>query len=130
MAHVHSRLRRLLGRAVLLVLLLGVHKQGLAHSILVESTPSQGARLSASPPTAQLRFNSRIEPGLTRVSLIEARRRTALKVGRESMVDRIIVPLPPLNPGVYSLVYKVLALDGHVTKGSVQFTILPRDSSP
>jgi len=92
--------------------------------------PTQGARLLTPPSTAELRFNSRIEPGLTRVSLVEGRRRTALKVSKESVIDRIIVPLPPLSPGVYSIVYKVLAVDGHVTKGSVQFTVLPSDRAP
>ena len=130
MRHFLRRFRCLLGKTVFLILLLTVHDRSQAHSILVESIPAQGAKLSTAPSTAQLRFNSMIEPGLTRVSLVQGRQRTALKVGKESVIDRIIMPLPPLGPGVYSIVYKVLALDGHVTKGSVQFTILPPGTAP
>ena len=102
-----------------------------AHSLLIESVPAHGAKLSAAPSIALLRFNTRIEPALTRVSLVEGRqRRTALEISKESVVDRIIVPLPPLAPGVYTLAYKVLAIDGHVTKGLIQFTILPAEISP
>ena len=101
-----------------------------AHSILIESVPAQGAKLSASPQTALLRFNARIEPAVTRVSLVEGRRRTALEISKKSAVDRVIVRLPPLAPGVYSLVYKVLAIDGHVTQGMIQFTVLPSEASP
>ena len=124
-------LRRALAVLALLVTLTVAPDQVDAHSILVESAPAHGAKLSTSPPTAQLRFNSRIEPALTRVSLAEGRHQpTALEISKESVVDRIIVPLPPLAPGVYTLIYRVLALDGHVTKGLVQFTVLPTDVAP
>jgi methionine-rich copper-binding protein CopC len=110
---------------------LALDGQGAAHSLLVESVPAHGARLATAPPSALLRFNARIEPALTRVSLLEGpRRRTALEIGKESLVDRIVVPLPPLPPGVYGLAYKVLAVDGHVTRGVIQFTVLPTGSSP
>lgn len=115
----------------LLVMPVALRGQVEAHSILLESVPAHGAKLSASPHTALLRFNARIEPALTRVSLVEGRqRRSALEISKESAVDRIIVPLPPLAPGVYTLAYKVLAIDGHVTKGLIQFTVLPAEISP
>jgi hypothetical protein len=115
----------------LLVMPAGLSGQVEAHSILLESVPAHGAKLSASPHAALLRFNARIEPALTRVSLVEGRqRRTALEISKESVMDRIIVPLPPLAPGVYTLAYKVLAIDGHVTKGLIQFTVLPAAISP
>jgi methionine-rich copper-binding protein CopC len=115
----------------LLIVLAALAGQSAAHSLLVESVPAHGAKLATAPQSALLRFNARIEPALARVSLLEGRQhRTALKVGRDSVADRIIVPLPPLAPGVYSLAYKVLAVDGHVTKGVVQFTVLPVDASP
>ena len=115
----------------LLVVPVALRGQVEAHSILLESVPAHGAKLSASPHRALLRFNARIEPALTRVSLVEGReRRTSLEISKESVVDRIIVPLPPLAPGVYTLAYKVLAIDGHITKGLIQFTVLPAAISP
>lgn len=127
----HSLIRYASITPALLLMLVALSGQSAAHSLLVESVPAHGAKLATAPHSALLRFNARIEPALTRVSLLEGRqRRTALEISRESVADRIIVPLPPLAPGVYGLAYKVLAVDGHVTKGVVQFTILPPDTSP
>jgi methionine-rich copper-binding protein CopC len=132
MRHAFSGLIRYgLVAPALLGLWLALSDQGAAHSLLIESVPAHGAKLVTAPPSAMLRFNARIEPALTRVSLLEGQqRRTALEISKESAVDRIIVPLPPLTPGLYSLAYKVLAVDGHVTRGLIQFTVLPAGVSP
>jgi len=96
-----------------------------AHSILIESTPKHGATLTAAPQNVLLRFNAKIEPGLTKVSLVNGRNhRTPLEILGESTVDRILARMPRLEPGVYTVVYKVLATDGHITQGSIRFTLL------
>jgi methionine-rich copper-binding protein CopC len=95
-----------------------------AHSILMESTPKHGALLTAPPSAVILRFNAKIEPAMTRIALVDDHKhRQPLEPSAESTVDRIIVRVPPLGPGVYTVVYKVLATDGHVTQGSIRFTI-------
>lgn len=98
-----------------------------AHSILIESVPPHGAALEAAPQTLFLRFNAKIEPSMTRVSLVDRQnKKTPLEMSGDSTVDRIVVRVPALAPGVYSVVYKVLATDGHVTEGSFRFTVLAR----
>jgi methionine-rich copper-binding protein CopC len=95
-----------------------------AHSILMESTPKHGALLTTPPATVILRFNAKIEPAMTRIVLLDDRKhRQPLEPSPESTVDRIIVRVPPLAPGVYTVLYKVLATDGHVTQGSIRFTV-------
>jgi methionine-rich copper-binding protein CopC len=37
--------------------------------------------------------------------------------------DRLVVPLSPLAAGTYVVRYRVLAADGHLTEGSLRFTI-------
>jgi len=37
--------------------------------------------------------------------------------------DRLTIPLKPLDPGVYVLRYRVLAVDGHITEGVLRFTV-------
>src|SRR6185295_2194092 len=96
-----------------------------AHSILIESMPKHGATLKSAPQSLLLRFNAKIEPALTKVSLVSSRNhRTPLEISGDSTVDRIVARMPPLEPGVYTVVYKVLATDGHVTQGSIRFTLL------
>ena len=37
--------------------------------------------------------------------------------------DTLAYPLPPLEPGAYQARWKVMAADGHVTEGTVVFTV-------
>lgn len=95
------------------------------HAILVESIPAHGAALEEAPQVIILRFNARLEPSMVRMNLVDINRaQTPLDTTQDSTVDRIVVKVPSLSPGVYTLVYKVLARDGHVTEGFVRFTVL------
>lgn len=108
-----------------LVLLLAVAELAKAHAILVESIPAHGAALEAGPQIIMLRFNAKLEPSMVRLNLVDINQaRTPLDTMQDSTVDRIMVEVPSLSPGVYTLVYKVLSRDGHVTEGSVRFTVL------
>ncbi len=95
------------------------------HGVLIESSPSHGAVLKESPPIVALRFNASLEPSITRLTLVDLKKHTrALTITDESTVERIVATVPPLPPGVYRVKYTVLATDGHVTEGSIRFTIL------
>ena len=95
------------------------------HGVLIESSPSHGAVLAESPSVVTLRFNAVLEPSITRVTLVDLKEHhQALKMTDASTVERIVATVPPLPPGVYLVNYMVLATDGHVTKGSIRFTIL------
>ena len=97
-----------------------------AHAIVLEASPTHDAVLPAPPARIVLRFNSKIEHALSRVSLeTAAGRPVALPVARATELDaaRLVVPLSPLAPGTYIVRYRVLAADGHVTEGALRFTI-------
>ncbi len=95
------------------------------HAIVLESSPTPDAVLSSAPSLVTLRFNSRIEKRFTRVTLgLADRAPVALPAAdAEATPDRLTIPLEPLGPGVYVLRYRVLAVDGHVTKGALRFTV-------
>ncbi len=123
------------GRRLALVLLaglvagVGTPPVARAHAIVLESTPAPEARLPASPPRVELRFNSRIEKRLSRVTLGRAGAAPSLVPvavdGDGGPPDRLVVPLEPLAPGRYVLRYRVMAADGHITEGSLRFTVDP-----
>lgn len=95
------------------------------HGVLIESSPPHGAVLKESPSVVSLRFNAVLEPSITRVTLVDLKEHhQALKMTDASTVERIVATVPPLPPGVYLVNYTVLATDGHVTEGSIRFTIL------
>ena len=107
------------------VLVLGCSVTSWGHGVLIESSPSQGAILKESPTLITLRFNAALEPSISQVSLVDLKhQKTTLNITDESTVERIVATVPPLPPGVYYVHYQVLATDGHVTEGSIRFTIL------
>ena len=96
-----------------------------AHAILVESVPSHGASLERSPSRITLRFNATLELSMVFVHLVDLQNvKMPLGIKPESTPSQIVAEVPPLSPGVYTVVYKVLARDGHVTEGTLRFTIL------
>ena len=98
----------------------------LAHAVVVESNPSEGAVLKQAPERIQLRFNVKIEKALTRVSLTQGgKQKIKLPPSdfSKSAPNRLNVRLPPLEPGDYLLRYSVLAADGHTTQGALRFSV-------
>lgn len=100
----------------------------LAHAIVLESVPPPDAVLARSPERVVLRFNSKIEKRLSRVTLNAGRAAPrALPVPNDTAAnqdpDRLVIPLSPLPPGAYVIRYKVLSADGHVTEGVLRFRV-------
>ncbi|HEX9748134.1 MAG TPA: copper resistance CopC family protein [Methylomirabilota bacterium] len=96
----------------------------LAHATILESVPRHKESL-ASPKRLVLRFNSRIEKPLCSVQLVGSRKKTIalLRQDRDTAADTLAYSLPPLEPGAYQARWKVMAADGHVTEGTVLFTV-------
>jgi methionine-rich copper-binding protein CopC len=96
----------------------------LAHAIIVEAAPPVGAMLHAGAVDVRLRFNSRIDHRRSRLRLLDA-------VGKETVItfddgtpaDVITAHISSLPPGDYRLRWQVLALDGHITRGDIPFSV-------
>lgn len=111
--------------AVVVALALGAPAAGLAHSLLLESSPAAGASVAA-PSGVDLRFNNRIEKRLCRLRVIDAAgHATALPVALDGPADRLRAALGPLATGAYRLEWQVLSTDGHVVTGSFDFRVAP-----
>jgi len=118
---------------VLAALLLAVAPQPAApHAIVLESIPAADAVLDQPPDHIMLRFNSKIEKRLTRVTLAPADGKAvpltamAEPAGVGSEPDRLVFPIWPLSPGKYVLRYRVLSADGHITDGALRFSVTGR----
>ena len=128
--------RGALAAALTLALLLGAPPVTLpraaAHAIVLESVPARDAVLDRAPERVILRFNSKIEKRLSRITLATGKQApvpvSILTDGADvdQQPDRLIVPLRPLPPGGYVLRYKVLSADGHITEGALKFTVTGR----
>jgi copper resistance protein C len=100
-----------------------------AHALVLSSLPEAGAELARLPETFILRFNSRIDPARSRVGLFGPDNATlplTLTEGGDPAVLEAV--LPPggargLAPGAWRLRWQVLAVDGHITRGDIFFTL-------
>ena len=114
--------------------LLHSHPAG-AHALLLSSDPASGTVVSASSFDIVLRYNSRVDAKRSRVSLQGPDAATGPEGGRKADAGRdlpadndagpatVRVHATDLAPGTYVLHWRVLAIDGHVTRGTFPFTV-------
>ena len=100
-----------------------------AHAILVDSTPAAGARESAGHVAFRLRFNSRIDAARSRVTLTAPDHSRAVLPIEPGPTPDVLRGEAELGPGAYSLRWQVLAVDGHITRGDVGFTLTSVNSA-
>jgi methionine-rich copper-binding protein CopC len=93
-----------------------------AHAILVDSTPAPNAHIKPGPLAITMRYNSRIDAARSKLTLAVAgqapQRLDAAASGEDAMQANTTVA-----HGDYILRWQVLALDGHITRGDVPFTV-------
>jgi copper resistance protein C len=94
-----------------------------AHAILVRSEPSAGGTAPAGKVAMEFRFNSRIDAGRSRLTLTAPdHSQSVLPIASEGSPD-ILHASATLAPGAYVVRWQVLAIDGHITRGDVPFTV-------
>jgi methionine-rich copper-binding protein CopC len=95
-----------------------------AHGIVVDSAPRHQETVAA-PRQLVIRFNSRLEKTLCSVTLLGAggQRLVLAQPAAHASPDTLIYSLPELPPGTYQARWKVLAADGHVTRGVIEFRV-------
>ncbi len=82
--------------------------------------------MNTPPARVTLTFNERLEPAYARVSVWDA---VGAQVDlKDGALERdnpkvLVVSLPPLAPGRYTVRYRVLSVDGHVVEASFLFTV-------
>ena len=97
-----------------------------AHAIVVSSQPAAGAVVHGKTVAVVVRFNSRIDPVRSRLLLVRADgSSTTLELNGTQYPDTLAATAGPLAPGSYRLRWQVLAVDGHITRGDIPFTVAP-----
>jgi copper resistance protein C len=98
-----------------------------AHAFLKRAEPSVGSTAQTSPTEVQIWFTENLEPSFSTVQVFDASGRQVDK--RDVHLDRsnrslLQVSVPQLAAGTYKVVWRVVSVDTHVTKGSFTFRIL------
>lgn len=100
--------------------------EALAHTALREAVPAGGARLTEVPSRLTLRFSAKVEvqPGAVVVSSSSGSRVNPVEASRDPADQSLVTaPLPALEPGAYTVTWRVLSADGHPVSGTYSFTV-------
>lgn len=94
-----------------------------AHAILVASRPELGGTAPPGTMAMEFRFNSRIDRGRSRLTLTAPdASQSVLPIAADTPPD-ILRSTADLRPGDYTVRWQVLAVDGHITRGDVPFSV-------
>lgn len=95
-----------------------------AHASVRESQPAPHATVKGPVVEVRVRFNARIDPRRSRLVLHRAGTSDhTLSLKDVGEPATLAATAPGLTPGAYVLRWQVLALDGHITRGEIPFTV-------
>ena len=115
------------GLVALALLLTGAAGAG-AHAFLDRADPRAGSTVKVAPAQVRIWFTESLEPAFSSLRVVNEAGRRVDK--GDSQVDptnlRLLrVSLPPLPPGTYKVIWRVLSVDSHVTEGDFTFRVTP-----
>ncbi len=115
---------RRLGVPVILALLACFAPLIQAHAILLSSTPAAKSVVDGPDLTVSLKYNSRIDAKRSRLILISPTgEEQTLTIATQSPSEVLEAPAKGLKSGAYILRWQVLAVDGHITRGEIPFSV-------
>lgn len=100
----------------------------LAHAFPERAQPAVGSTIENAPDAVRVWFDGDLEPAFSTLHVLNSQGRL---VGQTASPGSLRQPrlleaqLPPLGPGVYKVVWRVVSVDGHVTQGEYTFTLRP-----
>lgn len=100
--------------------------QAYAHAMLDHTNPPVGSSSPKSPRELDLWFTQDIEPAFSHVEIRNAAGGVVYSgKGNGGARDhtKISVPLAPLPPGTYKVIWRVLSVDTHRTQGDFTFRV-------
>jgi methionine-rich copper-binding protein CopC len=97
-----------------------------AHAMLVKAEPARRAVLTQPPGQVRLWFNEEIEKDYASLAVLDGAKAAVTDAKPAIAADdpkAIVLALPELAPGKYTVKFRVLSVDGHVVDTSYDFTV-------
>lgn len=122
-----STVRRLLGALAVLVAVSG---RASPHAFVDTSVPADRSTVREAPGEVTVRFTESVELEFSRITVKSGAGET-VSTGpiRQPAGNTLTVSLKALGPGSYTIEWRVLSVDTHVTDGVLRFTVGPARSS-
>jgi len=97
-----------------------------AHAVVVKAQPTLDQQVAAGPLAIRLEFNSRIDKERSKLELTAPDgAKTEIPLDQDGAPNVVTATTAALPAGAYSLRWQVLAIDGHITRGDIPFTVGP-----
>jgi len=93
---------------------------------LDHAEPAVGSQIHSSPAEVRIWFSEKLEPALSRIQVFDAadsevdKRNVHVDGSNPALLE---VGLPPLKPGKYKVVWRVVSVDTHATSGNFAFEV-------
>jgi methionine-rich copper-binding protein CopC len=95
-----------------------------AHAIVVASTPSPRQTVSGPELAIEIRFNSRVDPARSRLTLVRPDGASVvLPLVGSGPSETLSGAASGLENGRYRLLWQTLSVDGHITHGEIPFEV-------
>jgi hypothetical protein len=113
------------------LLLLAGTASAWAHAFLDHADPKVGSEVAQSPTEVKLWFTQELEPAFSTLTVADAQGQEVDK--KDAHLDAkdatlLIVSVPTLAAGIYTVNWQVVSKDTHKTQGSFKFTVKPKDA--
>ncbi|GAA1030086.1 MULTISPECIES: copper resistance CopC family protein [Amycolatopsis] len=117
--------KALLALAISGVALLGTATPALAHNVLINSDPANGASVAKGPAKVTLTFDQYVQNADVNQIAVTGPDGSQWAEGPVTVENNVLsAPLRPLGPaGKYTVGYRVLSADGHPVSGEIPFTL-------
>jgi copper transport protein len=107
--------------AAILLLVFAGPPAAMAHAVLLETAPREGAVVPSAPGLLELRFNEPVSPLALRLVSPDG---SIADLPTPAGGDRLSVTAPDLTArGTYLLSWRVVSIDGHPVAGTLSFSI-------
>jgi methionine-rich copper-binding protein CopC len=108
------------------ILFLAIQSSAWAHAFLDHADPKVGSTVTNSPTVIKIWFTQNLEPVFSSVEVRDAQGKQVDK--RDMHLDDkdkslMIVSMPPLPDGTYTVAWHAVSVDTHRTQGHFQFTV-------
>jgi copper resistance protein C len=95
-----------------------------AHAVIVAASPTADEQVAPGKLPVRIAFNARVDKVRSRLQVIApAGDKTDVPIDPSGDPNVIAGTTGDLMPGAYVLRWQVLAIDGHITRGDIPFTV-------
>jgi methionine-rich copper-binding protein CopC len=99
-----------------------------AHAFLERASPPVGGEVAVSPPQIALTFTEGVEPSFSTIEIHDSQGTLVVTDKPRTVSDdsrKLVVDVPMLHTGKYTVIWHVTSVDTHKTEGRFQFTVAP-----